>query len=123
MCFLFIIVLSWRGGHFARLKLNSIGYENNAAGQALGGKTRLYGRGEVSFDTNLFSTQQIFLAPFLDVGGVGREVGKLGDIRASGGLELRWVSPIGPLRFSYVKDIKSQPGDDTEEFQFSVGTF
>ena len=75
------------------------------------------------FDTNLFSTQQIFLAPFLDVGGVGREVGKLGDIRASGGLELRWVSPIGPLRFSYVKDIKSQPGDDTEEFQFSVGTF
>ena len=103
--------------------LNSIGYENNANNQALGGKTRLYGRVEISFDTDFFSTQQIFLAPFLDAGVVGREIGKFGDIRASGGLELRWVSPIGPLRFAYVKDIESQSEDDTEEFQFSVGTF
>ena len=41
-------------------KLNSIGYENNAAGQALGGKTRLYGRGEVSFDTNLSALSKFF---------------------------------------------------------------
>jgi len=42
--------------------------------------------------------------------------------RVSVGIGVSWNSPFGPFRFDLAKALKSQPGDDTQLFQFNVGT-
>ena len=50
---------------------------------------------------------------------------KLKELRASTGIGLAWLSPLGPLKFSYAfpirKDINGKT-DETERFQFQIGT-
>ncbi|HEY4082657.1 MAG TPA: outer membrane protein assembly factor BamA [Burkholderiaceae bacterium] len=43
-------------------------------------------------------------------------------IRASAGIGLSWVSPMGPLRLSYGTPWRSDPHDRIEKFQFQIGT-
>jgi len=43
-------------------------------------------------------------------------------LRYSYGLGLSWISPLGPLKFSYGIPIKSQPTDNVQRLQFQVGT-
>ena len=50
---------------------------------------------------------------------------KLKDMRVSTGIGLAWLSPLGPLKFSYAfpirKDINGKT-DEIERFQFQIGT-
>ena len=101
---------------------NSIGYALDTSNDAIGGKSRMYLNLEWSTRATFFESQQIYLVPFFDTGAVGKEAG-LGAFRSSAGVELRWLSPIGPLRFSYVEALKHSPEDDLANFQFSVSTF
>ena len=43
-------------------------------------------------------------------------------LRASSGVGLSWLSPVGPLRLSYSKALRSQTGDKLQTFQFQIGT-
>jgi outer membrane protein insertion porin family len=61
---------------------------------------------------------------FMDAGNVWGESEKIkaDSLRASAGIGLSWVSPVGPLKLSWGNPIKSQPKDRIEKFQFQIGT-
>ena len=44
------------------------------------------------------------------------------QVRASAGIGLRWISPLGPLSLSYGHPFRKQPGDKLQKFQFQMGT-
>ncbi|OYY07210.1 MAG: outer membrane protein assembly factor BamA, partial [Polynucleobacter sp. 24-46-87] len=58
---------------------------------------------------------------FVDGGNVFNENINL-VLRYSYGLGLSWISPLGPLKFSYGIPIKSLPTDNVQRLQFQVGT-
>ncbi len=74
------------------------------------------------------------LSAFFDVGNVflqgsstfdagSNETGfQIDQLRSSVGVSMVWISPIGPLRFSYAKTLNDVPGDDLRAFQFSIGS-
>jgi len=61
---------------------------------------------------------------FMDAGNVWGSHEKLtaDTVRASAGIGLSWVSPMGPLRLSYGTPIRKKPTDRIEKFQFQIGT-
>ncbi len=61
---------------------------------------------------------------FTDVGNVWGEDEKVsaGSLRASAGIGLSWLSPIGPLKLSYGTPIRKEANDRIQKFQFQVGT-
>ena len=46
----------------------------------------------------------------------------LNKLRSSYGVGLSWISPMGPLRFSYGVPINARPEDKIQKFQFQIGT-
>jgi len=66
------------------------------------------------------------LFAFADAGNVWNTESKyervgFDTMRASAGIGLSWMSPVGPLRLSWGKPFRSQPQDRIERFQFQIG--
>lgn len=61
---------------------------------------------------------------FVDVGNVFGENERMtaAELRASAGLGLSWLSPVGPLRIAFAQPIRKQPGDRIQKMQFQIGT-
>ncbi|WP_133855595.1 outer membrane protein assembly factor BamA [Comamonas sp. JUb58] len=61
---------------------------------------------------------------FVDAGNVwGDEQDlKLNEMRASAGIGLSWISPLGPLRLAYAQPFRKFPGDKIQKLQFQIGT-
>lgn len=70
---------------------------------------------DTEFDINDFSdlaqTEFDKIADFSDID----------RFRASGGLSIQWLSPMGPMVFSFARTIKEEEGDDTAFFSFNIG--
>ena len=64
------------------------------------------------------------LFTYVDVGNVWGEIEKVtaGSLRASAGVGLSWISPMGPLKLSYGTPIRKQPEDRIQRLQFQIGT-
>lgn len=61
---------------------------------------------------------------FVDAGNVWAEGEPVeaSSLRASTGIGLSWLSPVGPLKMSWGTPIRSQPNDRIQRFQFQIGT-
>lgn len=66
--------------------------------------------------------EKVRTAVFLDAGNVFANEFAFKDIHFTGGLQLDWISPFGPLRFSFGYPINRFSGDKPKLFQFSIGT-
>ena len=97
----------------------------DVTGASLGGPKKL------TFNTELIApfpgagndrTLRVFT--FLDVGNVygDGEKMRLSEMRASVGIGLGWISPLGPLRLAYAKPVRKFAGDRIQELQFQIGT-
>jgi outer membrane protein insertion porin family len=61
---------------------------------------------------------------FFDAGNVygDEERVQFSQLRASAGVGLSWLSPIGPLRLAYAKPVRKFAGDRIQNLQFQIGT-
>ncbi|WP_019375322.1 outer membrane protein assembly factor BamA, partial [Melaminivora alkalimesophila] len=61
---------------------------------------------------------------FVDAGNVYGENEKweFSELRASAGLGLSWISPLGPLRIAYAHPVRKFAGDRIQKLQFQIGT-
>ncbi|MFP5393390.1 MAG: outer membrane protein assembly factor BamA [Gammaproteobacteria bacterium] len=92
---------------------------------AQGGPVRLIGNAELQMPfPGSGQDRSLRWFGFLDVGQVYQEREKIyaNQLRASTGLGLSWISPVGPLKLSYAKPLNAKPGDRLERFQFQMGT-
>jgi outer membrane protein insertion porin family len=58
---------------------------------------------------------------FFDAGGSYDD--KLDRIWTTAGAGVRWVSPIGPIRLEWGKNLDPEPGETVSKFEFAFGTF
>ncbi len=62
---------------------------------------------------------------FFDLGNVSddfRKSTKLSDLRASAGIGISWISPVGPLRIAYARPVRKFANDKPQSIQFQIGT-
>jgi len=61
---------------------------------------------------------------FVDVGNVYGESQpmRLNELRASVGVGISWISPVGPLRLAIANPIRKLSGDRIQRVQFQIGT-
>jgi outer membrane protein insertion porin family len=61
---------------------------------------------------------------FVDAGNVYAEYEKydFSTLRASAGVGVSWISPLGPLRLAYAKPLRKYSGDRIQKLQFQIGT-
>ena len=106
------------------------GFESNTLGprdslaDPLGGSFMLAGQNEVIVPVPFIESNQFRFAAFWDFGQVYESVDEfdVGDIRSSTGVAMKWLSPIGPLSLSLAYPLNDEPDDETQPFQFSVGS-
>jgi outer membrane protein insertion porin family len=96
----------------------------DADGKSIGGDMRLLANAELIFPPP-FSEQNdsMRISIFLDAGNVfKRSYGfDAAELRYSIGAALAWITPVGPLKFSFGVPMNKQPGDQLESFQFTIG--
>ncbi len=107
------------------------GFSSSSVGPKASNGDSIGGTKRVIFNTELLTPlpgmaqdRSIRVFTYLDAGSVWGEDDDvtLSDLRASAGVGLSWFSPVGPLKLSYGQPIKKQDGDETESFQFQIGS-
>lgn len=97
----------------------------DVTGASIGGAKKITLNGEVLTPfPGAGNDRTLRLYGFVDVGNVFGENEKItfGDLRASVGLGVSWLSPIGPLRIALAQPVRKQAGDRIQRIQFQIGT-
>jgi outer membrane protein insertion porin family len=107
------------------------GFDQNSLGPVDGSGAYIGGARRFNTNAELYlpvpgtgNDRTLRIFTYVDVGNVWGEREKITaeSLRASAGLGLSWVSPIGPLKLSYGTPIISEGNDRINRFQFQIGT-
>ncbi|RUM56607.1 MAG: outer membrane protein assembly factor BamA, partial [Nautilia sp.] len=88
-------------------------------GNDIGGDIAFINSFEISVPVNL--KKRMWLSAFIDNGSVGKNH-SLNITRSSYGISFNWISPLGPLDFTYALPINPKKDDELRKFEFSIGT-
>lgn len=116
---------SVRGFEQSTLGPSRVTSETNSALVYLGGSKKIVMNSELLMPfPGAGNDRTLRLYAFTDVGSAFGDSEKvtLSSLRASVGIGLSWISPMGPLRFSYATPIRQQTGDKIQKLQFQIGT-
>ena len=94
-------------------------------GAFIGGARRFNANAELYFPVpGSGNDKSLRIFAFSDVGNVWRDGESVtaSSLRASAGVGLSWLSPMGPLKLSWGSPLKYQPTDRIQKFQFQIGT-
>lgn len=106
------------------------GYRANTLGPRdgsinLGGNFRVVGGAELIFPPPFApESTSVRMSLFWDMGNVYATSSDYSssELRHSAGLSLIWLSPVGPLSFSWADPYDRRENDSPEQFQFTLGT-
>jgi outer membrane protein insertion porin family len=107
------------------------GFEQNSLGPVdiegayIGGNRRLNANTELYVPfPGAGNDRTLRLFGYVDAGNVWgeHEDAKLKDLRASVGMGISWISPVGPLKLSYGKPFRYFDQDKIQKLQFQIGS-
>jgi outer membrane protein insertion porin family len=104
-------------------KDNTLGPQNSLS-EPLGGNLKTVANAEVILPVPFMdNVKGVRLSAFYDVGNVYAKATDFdpGDLRMSTGMQVNWLSPVGPLNFAFAYPLNDESGDETESFQFTMG--
>jgi outer membrane protein insertion porin family len=104
---------------------STLGPKSSTTGIYLGGPKKMVFNAEfITPFPGAGNDKTLRMFAFTDVGkAFGQdETVSFSQLRASAGIGLSWISPMGPLRFSYGVPIRQQTGDKIQKLQFQIGT-
>jgi outer membrane protein insertion porin family len=88
-----------------------------------GGQSKFVASAEFLFPMpGVGKDQSVRMFVFSDVGNVFPSNFDFNDLRASVGVGLNWISPLGPLKLSLGYPVRKKPEDKLQNFQFQIGT-
>jgi outer membrane protein insertion porin family len=107
------------------------GFEQSSLGPVDIEGAYIGGNKRINFNTELYvpfpgagNDRTLRLFGYVDAGNVWGETENvhLKDFRASTGVGISWVSPVGPLKLSYGKPFRYFDQDKIQKLQFQIGT-
>ena len=99
--------------------------DGSVANLAIGGPKKLTLNAEIIAPfPGAGNDRTLRLYGFFDAGNVfgEKENYRLNELRASTGIGISWISPVGPLRIAYAVPLRKQAQDKIERLQFQIGT-
>jgi outer membrane protein insertion porin family len=100
-------------------KTRSIGIEDPETGEIFGGQIMWFTNLEYHFP--IVKRGGLRGLVFVDAGNVYENEWNFDSIKKSVGVGLRWMSPMGPMRLEWGYVIDPEPGEDTSNWDFSMG--
>jgi len=123
-------------GSMRGVSSNSLG-PKDTENDSIGGNVRVVGGADLIFPMpGINDAQKYRTSLFLDIGGVFttkclkvntgttsncNEGFNSDDLKYAAGLGFTWITPLGPLTFSYAKLLNKESGDDEKKFDFTLG--
>ncbi len=102
---------------------NSLG-PRDSRGDPYGGNLQLITSSEFLFQMDALGGADTFrLGVYLDTGSVFSDTDayETEALRSSVGIAAKWFTAVGPIQLSYAWPIDDESGDETKNFQFSLG--
>jgi outer membrane protein insertion porin family len=97
----------------------------DVTGSSIGGPKKITLNGEIITPfPGAGNDRSLRMFGFIDAGNVYGEDEKVtfSEMRASVGIGVSWISPLGPLRIAVANPIRKFPGDRIQKLQFQIGT-
>jgi len=96
-----------------------VGPKDPVTGETIGGNSEIVLTLEWIFP--LIPKANLYFITFMDTGNTYDEFRDFGQMRASAGVGIQWLSPIGLIKVYWGRVLDPLPGEDKQNFDFTIG--